>query len=168
MDIKKIEEALNKNFIKLGFLNKGIFNFVASKLNDNENLIFVCEGMTGTYPTAIVVTEDNLYISNATGMFSGFEFNTIPRKTITTINIETGMIFSTVEVFVGSVAHKLEKVASPFATKLREILLTKPPEKKEIQQTDPTDQIRKYKSLLDDGIISQEEFDKKKKEILGL
>lgn len=30
------------------------------------------------------------------------------------------------------------------------------------------DEIRKYKSLLDDGIITQDEFDKKKKELLGL
>lgn len=33
---------------------------------------------------------------------------------------------------------------------------------------DGPDQIRKYKSLLDDGIITQEEFDMKKKQILGL
>ena len=30
------------------------------------------------------------------------------------------------------------------------------------------DELRKYKSLLDDGIISQEEFDIKKKQILGM
>ncbi|WP_159723138.1 SHOCT domain-containing protein [Enterococcus sp. CSURQ0835] len=30
------------------------------------------------------------------------------------------------------------------------------------------DELRKYKSLADDGIITQEEFDKKKKELLGL
>lgn len=30
------------------------------------------------------------------------------------------------------------------------------------------DEIRKYKNLLDDGIITQEEFDAKKKELLGL
>lgn len=33
---------------------------------------------------------------------------------------------------------------------------------------DPAEEIRKYKRLLDDGIISQEEFDLKKKQILGL
>ena len=32
---------------------------------------------------------------------------------------------------------------------------------------DPTIELRKYKALLDDGIITQEEFNKKKKEILG-
>lgn len=36
------------------------------------------------------------------------------------------------------------------------------------QVEDVTEQIRKFKALLDDGIISQEEFDTKKKELLGL
>jgi len=31
-----------------------------------------------------------------------------------------------------------------------------------------TEQLRKYKSLLDDGVITQEEFDAKKKQLLGL
>jgi len=30
------------------------------------------------------------------------------------------------------------------------------------------DAVREYKKLMDEGIISQEEFDKKKKELLGL
>lgn len=34
--------------------------------------------------------------------------------------------------------------------------------------TDAFDQIRKLKSLLDDGILTQEEFDAKKKQLLGL
>lgn len=34
--------------------------------------------------------------------------------------------------------------------------------------TDPTEELRKYKALLDDGIITQEEFDQKKKQILGI
>ncbi|HAH94421.1 MAG TPA: SHOCT domain-containing protein, partial [Dielma fastidiosa] len=37
-----------------------------------------------------------------------------------------------------------------------------------VRNDDPTEQLRKYKSLLDDGIITQEEFDSKKKQILGL
>lgn len=35
-------------------------------------------------------------------------------------------------------------------------------------ELDPTTEIRKYKELLDDGIITEEEFDKKKKELLGI
>lgn len=35
-------------------------------------------------------------------------------------------------------------------------------------QSSPVEEIRKYKALLDDGIISQEEFESKKKQLLGL
>lgn len=35
-------------------------------------------------------------------------------------------------------------------------------------KTDPIEKIKKYKELLDSGIINQEEFDKKKKELLNL
>ena len=37
-----------------------------------------------------------------------------------------------------------------------------------IAQSDEADQLRKYKDLLDSGVITQEEFDAKKKQLLGL
>ena len=36
------------------------------------------------------------------------------------------------------------------------------------QQTSGADELKKYKELLDNGVITQEEFDAKKKQILGL
>ena len=37
-----------------------------------------------------------------------------------------------------------------------------------ISENSPADEILKYKSLLESGIISQDEFEAKKKELLGL
>ena len=37
-----------------------------------------------------------------------------------------------------------------------------------IQETTNADELKKYKDLLDSGAITQEEFDAKKKELLGL
>ena len=37
-----------------------------------------------------------------------------------------------------------------------------------IPNIDPADEIRKYKKLLDDGIITEEEFNGKKAQLLGL
>ncbi|WP_259406069.1 SHOCT domain-containing protein [Shouchella clausii] len=50
------------------------------------------------------------------------------------------------------------------------ILALKRYHENQVHSTDslsPADEIRKYKSLLDDGIISEEEFEKKKKELLN-
>jgi predicted Zn-dependent peptidase len=38
----------------------------------------------------------------------------------------------------------------------------------EATKCDEADQIKKYKELLDSGVITQEEFDAKKKQLLGL
>lgn len=42
------------------------------------------------------------------------------------------------------------------------------PQQSQPAEKDPYEEISKYKKLLDEGIITQEEFDKKKKELLGL
>ena len=42
------------------------------------------------------------------------------------------------------------------------------PQQQPKPEVDPYEEIKKYKQLLDDGIITEEEFDKKKKELLGL
>lgn len=36
-----------------------------------------------------------------------------------------------------------------------------------VQNASPADEIRKFKQLFDDGLITQDEYDKKKKELLG-
>ena len=42
------------------------------------------------------------------------------------------------------------------------------PKKAAAKKTDPATQIRKYDKLRDDGLITKEEYDAKKKELLGL
>ena len=42
------------------------------------------------------------------------------------------------------------------------------PVQENVEETDAAEQIRKFKSLLDDGIITEEEFEAKKKQLLDL
>lgn len=44
--------------------------------------------------------------------------------------------------------------------------LKNPTSSVQIQQVSAADELRKFKQLLDDGIISQAEFDEKKKQLL--
>lgn len=53
------------------------------------------------------------------------------------------------------------------SAKLDQILAAKEPQASNSSRSD-ADELRKFKGLLDDGIISQAEFDEKKKELLGL
>ena len=64
-------------------------------------------------------------------------------------------------------------IAAVVCNMLKRSSLITPKEKKEIvvQNNEPVsnaDELKKYKELLDSGVISQEEFDEKKKQLLGL
>lgn len=58
---------------------------------------------------------------------------------------------------------EIEKVKSAF-----DIIISETSEAKEVRLQSSADEIIKYKKLLDDGIITQEEFKTKKKQLLGL
>ena len=49
-----------------------------------------------------------------------------------------------------------------------DIAKSKEPQGTVIQQASAADELKKFKDLLDMGVISQDEFDAKKKQLLGL
>lgn len=61
--------------------------------------------------------------------------------------------------------HATQTINSELIPRLRE---PKTSETSNNSSLNPADQLRSFKGLLDDGIITQEEFDAKKKQILGL
>ena len=52
--------------------------------------------------------------------------------------------------------------------RINTICTTKVEVEKEKTENSSIDQLKQYKELLDDGVITQEEFDAKKKQLLGL
>ncbi len=102
-----------------------------------------------------------------------------PYKQVTGISVSTGAVFATISIQTGFKHMKITNVeknsAMIFVDKVHKEL--EEYEKKTatpvqvIQQSAPTsnaDEIKKYKELLDIGAITQEEFDAKKKQLLGL
>ena len=56
-----------------------------------------------------------------------------------------------------------------FSSKLEELISNPPASSNSSDETvDPYDEIRKLKALLDDGIITEEDFNAKKKQLLGI
>ena len=62
-----------------------------------------------------------------------------------------------------SCGHKKDEPAPA-----KQVSLDAPKVEEKEAQSSPADELRKWKQLLDDGVITQEEFDAKKKQLLGL
>ena len=91
-----------------------------------------------------------------------------------TISLFRGVSVSTSS---GKISFLLIKNANEVYTELNNLVINRQSEKNEsnpaeiIKETQPlsnADELKKYKDLLDQGIITQEEFDAKKKQLLGL
>ena len=73
---------------------------------------------------------------------------------------------NTVMLRMGEQSEKGKQIKEYIEGRILE--LSKPQATTIVQQTSAADEIVKYKGLLDAGIISQEEYDAKKKQLLGL
>ena len=79
------------------------------------------------------------------------------------INFASGMFsYAPANEFASSLARKIRKAMEDYKSRPQESGTTVV--KAELS---PADEIKKFKELLDMGVITQEEFDRKKKELLG-
>jgi hypothetical protein len=166
---------------KPNFLNKASYKLLSEMISDNEELVCASSGtMIGRKQEvvcAIVVTNKNFYA--ASSMLLTIEKNVIPLDKITGITT-SGILTQTLEITEGTTFYVYKSLIN-----VQDIINaikngqsgTNIPPKNEFEkinelekdkEPDEFDKIRKYKTLLDDGIISQEEFDKKKAELLKL
>ena len=91
----------------------------------------------------------------------------IPLDSVTSIGM-VGLLFKGISISSpsGNISFVFIKNYKDIYDKLGNIIANR--KTSESTDSDQADDIRKYKKLLDDGIITQEEFEAKKKELLGM
>lgn len=162
---------------------------------DNEKLVYKIDGNMGktlevyenrcvisiTSPKAILFGaglngEKEFYYSDVTsiqfknlGMTTGFlQFEYAGSHSVNNFVNENSFTFSAT---IGTAKYKRLKEEMPPVYEYVQKRIREVKEEKNKQATieiSSVDEIRKYKELLDDGIISNEEFEAKKKQLLGL
>ena len=98
-------------------------------------------------------------LDNATFDYSEEEFN----RDIELLNNETGEVSEDKQSFKEKFVVGFNKTKNSVSN-----LFSKLGDNKDKSEIDPIEEIKKYKELLDSGIINQEEFNKKKKDLLNL
>lgn len=100
----------------------------------------------------------------------GYETEMFPYSNISSIELSKGMLGHKISFFASGNRAEMGSINSPNVNEFLSIVREKLGKKSEAVQpsTNSVDEIRRYKQLLDEGIISEEEFDAKKKQLLGL
>ena len=140
--------------------------------NEGESLLGVCASKDGK--TQLYVSDKRIILHEIKGMLSNAE-KSIPLGNITSIDIDSTFVFSTLKITTSGNVATIDGVPIAIANEIKAIIehLKSQDTKKEYSAIkedtfDAASEIRKMKNLLDDGILTQEEFDAKKKQLLGI
>lgn len=165
--------SLVKNFLLGIKLDKCAFEEVESALKPDEEVLFC----VGTYfKQVLALTNQRIILASKRDMVNnisqGIKFyayeniNSVSWKSYT-ININT---IGDDDLALGN--FRQDTIAEAVSI-MEEIIRNYQKQQTEpttqiVQQTSAADELKKFKELLDMGVITQEEFDAKKKQLLGL
>jgi hypothetical protein len=152
------------------------FEIIEKNLGNDENVLFAFIGLHNYVSIskhdnnfAYAVTNKRILLGQKKVI--GEVFQSIALNKINDITFQSGVAYGVItvdaqtEVFNVAV---LKSQANNINKKLHELLYQLKEESSTVvSSSSAADEIRKFKELLDDGIISQEEFDKKKSELLS-
>ena len=136
---------------------------------NKEPLIYACSGILNGHTWLIVCTNQKVIFLNKNIIY-GMQQKVIPLKAINAVTFTQKLMLGSISITNGANVTTIEnvnKIATP-------IMAKKIQEAKDLLSTSTNvsnnsfDDLRKLKALLDDGIITQEDFDIKKKQILGI
>lgn len=116
----------------------------------------------------IIVTDKRIYGKTIGGKRIDLPIDKV--SAVSSFKLVKGITVSTSS---GKISFALLKNSSEIREEISKLLISRQQEKNNTvtnitQSHSEADEIKKYKDLLDSGIISQEEFDAKKKQLLGL
>ena len=116
----------------------------------------------------LTITDKRIYGKVAFGKRVDLPIDSI--SATATIRLFKGVSVSTAS---GRIGFLVIKNSDKIYDVVSQLLINRQQEKNNLPQQSPqindeTDQLKKYKDLLDSGVITQEEFDAKKKQLLGL
>ena len=141
-------------------------------LDDDEVIKYVTSGFWNNNTVLMICTDQRVIFLNKNIIY-GTDRNDIPLNTINAVSYSSKILFATITITNGANTTVIEQVSKGTAEPM--VKAIKDAQQNYInrqnvspQPLDEADQIRKFKSLLDDGIITQEEFEAKKKQILRL
>ncbi|PTJ81257.1 hypothetical protein BUZ84_06805 [Mammaliicoccus sciuri] len=142
-------------------------------LKKDETVLYATSGFVDNNTYLIVCTDVRLLFLDK-GMIYGLKKFEYPFSKINSVSYKLGIVFGELEVQHGSTSILIKNITKDTVERMS-ITIQEQIEKNEVkinlnqnQSISAADEIMKFKQLLDDGIISQDEFNKKKNELLNM
>lgn len=171
MDIEQLKQFAKEKKITLPPFPTKYLTSVSLEIKEDESLFFFCQAKEGKTDGTFFVTSKRLGFIKF-GVFSGTSSVSLDIDKINSVTKNKGILNGEIEVWdnSGKVIYSMPSLHVDMAEKaINDAKNANKTTSNNINQTgSAADEILKFKNLLDQGIITQDEFNQKKKELLGL
>lgn len=138
---------------------------------NNEKIIYACSGILDGHTWLIVCTTQKIIFVNKNLLY-GMQEKDIPLNAINAVNYTQGAVLGSLSITNGANNFVINNVNKMSARIMAKKIQETQSNIINVRNTNSTntdyDDLRKLKSLFDDGIITEEEFAAKKKQILDI
>lgn len=157
------------------FFTKKELNYLPEILSDGEQVLAFTSGLMDGNTWLITLTDRRIIFLDK-GMIYGLKQTTIDLDKINSISGQTGLFFGKIAIEDGASSRMIEnvwkKTVATFTNKVRDAIEAKKAESRHAPipqkaEDDVVTKLEKLATLLDKGIINQEEFTQQKAKILA-
>ena len=147
-------------------------------LHDDENIKYLTSGLMDGTTWLVVCTQKRVLLLDH-GFLFGFKQSEMNLENINSISFQTGLLFGAIEIWHGGARMLIEncdkKTVKPFTDAVNAAMQAikkgqgnTPQNPVTSASDDVVSQLERLASLMEKGILSQEEFQAQKKKLLGL
>ena len=138
-------------------------------IGDDEIITYATSGVYDGH-TWLVVSTNKRIIFLDKGMLFGVNQIEVPLSKVNSIKYRKRFFLGEIEIWDGAsmikVTNILKRTLIPFVNAVNDAIEEFEKLQKPLNQSSVADEIIKFKKLMDEGVITQEEFSKKKNELL--
>lgn len=177
--LEKIKEQLKKANVTDTFGTKKEIKALPEILSDDEEIKYATSGFLEENTVLVVCTDERIVFIDK-GFIYGIKSTEIPLDMVNGVSYSKGMVFGSIAIVNGAINTRIEKVnkeTAPImvdaikkaAAQHKQQIYNFEADKQNVNASeDIVEQLRKLKPLIDEGIITEEEFAAKKKQILNI
>ena len=162
--------------------NKVSFETIVENLNENEDILFAFVASAGSVSNyavchiGVAISKDRLLVvykpNSPLSLLMGANCKTYNLKEVNSVGPEGVSINISIRaegnIVLGNWSPEKRNLISNEIRKIVDASQSAKEGGTIINSVSPAEELKKFKDLLDSGVISQEEFDAKKKQLLGL
>lgn len=172
--MKKIIDQLHDCGFSDSYMTGRELKKLPDLIGDNETIKYAASGFydENSSSVLIVVTNKRVLLENKKLLF-GSQNSEIPLTMINNVSYNSGLIMAKVFITSGTKTHEITSVPKALVEGLTKTIRVESERERNQSQSsnqnnDDIDELRKLKKLVDENVITEEEFEAKKKQILDL